>query len=192
MNLMRGYNWLKLLGILLIASGGGGVRAELVTSSNPGMEASTLSVDELAAPIAFELILEPYPFDLRRKQTLGGTMGIVDVRSSYGEVVSWLKGLGFTVLDTDPNCVRIELRGSRRQLADALQISFVRQSELNKSVIVPVSGRSLPYRPTGSVLSIESLVMDLPTSFAASDRSLGVLRDQEASERRLAGLYPGS
>jgi len=191
MNVTHGSNWLKLLGLLMVA-GCSAARAELVTSSSPGMVATTLSDDELKAPVTFELILEPYPFDLRRKQSLGGTMGTIDVQSSYGEVVTWLKGLGFTVTDTDPNCVRIELQGTRRQIEDALQISFVRQSELNRSVIVPVSGHSLPYRPTGSVLSIESLVMDLPTSFAVSDRSLGVLRDQEAGERRLAGLYPGS
>jgi hypothetical protein len=118
-------------------------------------------------------------------------MGLEDMRTSYSAVVTWLKSLGFTVLQTDPDCVTIDLVGTRQQLASALQISFVRESELSNSVIVPICGRSLPYRPAGSVLSIDNLIMDFPSSLAASEVSLGILRDQEASERRLAGLYAG-
>jgi hypothetical protein len=89
-------------------------------------------------------------------------MSMLDVKGSYREIVAWLKRSGLTVMKTDPSCVVIDLQGSRRQLTSALHTDFVRESEGDRSVIVPVTGSSLPYRPMGSVLTIQDLIVDLP------------------------------
>src|SRR5271170_3308506 len=121
-------NFRIFLSLLALALCGTAARAERTDLEFLGMVPAEMTASELADNVTFDLILQPYSFDARKRQGPEGTMGLMGMSTSYEQVVTWLKSLGFTVVQTDPSCARIRLQGTREQIATGLQITFVRET----------------------------------------------------------------
>jgi hypothetical protein len=132
----------------------------------PSISRTTLSADETAAPMTFEVALRMRNFDgLQARIARGEQVSDAEKQALYfplvadhDRVVEWLKAQGLEVTRTDDNRLAVFGRGSVAAVARAFQVNFARvavggMGEFTSAVTAP----SVPSALSDAVLGIHGL-----------------------------------
>jgi kumamolisin len=138
---------------------------EITATPNASITRTTLTPEETAAPMDFEVVLKMRNFPELQGRVMRGQLvaraemdaKFHPVAADYQAVLAWLKGEGFTITREDPSRIAIFARGTVGQVGQALQATFARVSFRGKEYSSAVSAPQLPAEISGVVLGVNGL-----------------------------------
>jgi kumamolisin len=132
---------------------------------HPYVTRSTLTSDEVAAPMDFEVALKMRNFaELQARVARGEQIPLQEMQAKYDPLASdeqavadWLTSQGFTITRRDANHLAVFARGTVSQIQKAMQVSFGKVSYEGKGYTSAVTAPSIPANLSGAVLGINGL-----------------------------------
>ena len=134
-------------------------------SHHPYVTRSTLTADEVAAPIDFEVALKMRNFaELEARVARGEQISLQEMQAKYDPLASdekaavdWLTSQGLTITRRDANHLVVFARGTVSQVQKAMQLSFGKVSYEGKSYTSAVTMPTIPSNLSGAVLGVNGL-----------------------------------